>query len=297
MLLQVHVCQAEGMWAMKAREWALGAMIALVAAGCGREDAAPAIGPAAIPAAVPGDAAPAVDVVPPDRPPALEDVMERDPRFVVGISYPPAAKQYPGLAAELEAFAGAARADLDQAVASLGEGRPRAPYDLVLDFAMRVETPRVVAVAADGSSYTGGAHGNPLVARFVWLPEEQRMLTARELMADAEGWRVLSAYVREQLHAALFQRVDDDGSLDPDERAQLVRSGGQMIEEGSTPEAGNFEHFEPLMDANGRIQALRFVFPPYQVGPYSDGTRTVVVPADVLLPYVAAGYRGLFSGG
>ena len=49
------------------------------------------------------------------------------------------------------------------------------------------------------------------------------------------------------------------------------------------------------MDAGGRIAALRFVFPPYQVGPYSDGTQTVDVPASVLLPHVAAGYRELFA--
>ena len=41
--------------------------------------------------------------------------------------------------------------------------------------------------------------------------------------------------------------------------------------------------------------ALRFVFPPYQVGPYSDGVQTVEVPAAVLRPYLADDVRGLFS--
>ena len=44
------------------------------------------------------------------------------------------------------------------------------------------------------------------------------------------------------------------------------------------------------------LAGLRFVFPPYQVGPYSDGTQTVEVPAAVLLPHVAPTYRGLFQG-
>ena len=43
--------------------------------------------------------------------------------------------------------------------------------------------------------------------------------------------------------------------------------------------------------------ALRFVFPPYQVGPYSDGTQTVEVPSSVLLPLLAPPERGLFAGG
>jgi hypothetical protein len=49
-------------------------------------------------------------------------------------------------------------------------------------------------------------------------------------------------------------------------------------------------------DASGALRALRFVFPPYQVGPYSDGMQTVEVPARVLLPHVAPEYRALFAG-
>jgi len=154
----------------------------------------------------------------------------------------------------------------------------------------------VVAVAADGSSYTGGAHGNPLVARFVWLPERQEMLTAGMMIPGEDGWRALSGYVREQLHADLFLRADA-GDLEPGDRTRLVRSGGEMIDEGSAPDPENFSQFEPVMGADGRIQALRFVFPPYQVGPYSDGTQSVVVPAEVLLPHVADDYRRLFSAG
>ncbi len=43
--------------------------------------------------------------------------------------------------------------------------------------------------------------------------------------------------------------------------------------------------------------ALRFVFPPYQVGPYADGTQTVEIPSDVVLPKIAPVYRHLFVGG
>ncbi|NZA27347.1 DUF3298 domain-containing protein [Luteimonas sp. SJ-92] len=227
---------------------------------------------------------------------ALEDVVEHDPRYVVGISYPEAARRYPGLAAELHGYAEAARAELAEAVAAMGEGRPTAPYDLSLEFRMVAESPRVVAVAADGSTYTGGAHGNPMVARFVWLPRQQRMLRAQDLFADAAGWEALSAYVREQLHATLSQRIDAE-ELEPDQRRETIRSAGRMIDEGSGPEPGNFAQFEPIMAVDGRIRALRFVFPPYQVGPYADGTQRVEVPARVLAPYLAEPVKGLFANG
>jgi len=70
-----------------------------------------------------------------------------------------------------------------------------------------------------------------------------------------------------------------------------------MIDEGTAPDAVNYTEFEPVLGGEGRLDALRFVFPPYQVGPYSDGTQTVEVPARVLLPHVAPEYRQLFAAG
>ena len=219
--------------------------------------------------------------VPASAPVVLEDVIERDPRYIIGISYPPVAREDAGLAALLKAYADAARAELETALQGLGGAKPAAPYDLSLGFTEVVANPDLVAVAANGSSYTGGAHGNPLVARFVWLPRQGKRLTADALLADPRGWETISGYVREQLVV----------------RAELSSNAGSMIDEGTTPVASSFDQFEPVLDADGRISALRFVFPPYQVGPYSAGTQTVDVPAAILLPLVAGEYRGMFQGG
>jgi hypothetical protein len=100
--------------------------------------------------------------------------------------------------------------------------------------------------------------------------------------------------VREELHTALSQRVDAD-ELGPGERAEVIKSAGRMIDEGTTPDPENFASFEPVVDAGGKLTALRFVFEPYQVGPYADGVQTVEVPASVLLPHVAPQHRDLFA--
>ena len=232
----------------------------------------------------------------PVQAPVLRDVVQRDPRYMIGISYPDVARRYPGLAAALKRYADAARADLMQAVSGMGQQKPPTPYDLSLSFTEVVADPHLVAIAAEGSSYTGGAHSNPLVARFVWLPDEDRQLTASELIPDPQAWRDLSGYIREQLQTALSQRVDAD-RLPPEDRAEIVKGASRMIDEGTTPRPDNFANFEPVLGTDGRIAALRFVFPPYQVGPYADGTQTVDVPADVLLPKIAPAYRHLFAGG
>lgn len=256
--------------------------------GCKRDHAPPAAvtplpGEAAMPA---GPAAPVV----------LKDVIETTPGYIVGISYPARAAVYPPLAQALHAYAEAARAELMQAVAGLKGAKPRAPYDLSLQFSMVVETPRVVAVAADGSTYTGGAHGAPLVERFVWLPQLQQMLAAEQLIPSVDGWTPVSAYVREQLMTELSASMDEE-ALEGDVRAGQMSLRSRMIDEGTAPSAANFARFEPVMNADGSIRALRFVFPPYQVAPYVEGTVTVAVPARVLLPLVAADYRPLFRQG
>jgi hypothetical protein len=261
----------------------LSSLLALVA--CDRQAPAPGA-PAPQPAAQPAVRAAAGP---------LQDVVETTPNYVIGISYPKSAAKYPGLAAALQAYAAAARKDLMQAVEGLGNDKPAAPYDLSLSFSELLDSPTLVAVAADGSSYTGGAHGAPLIARFVWLPRQQRLLTAETLVPDEKDWLVVSDFVREQLHTALSQRMDAD-KVPPADRVEILKNAGEMIDAGTEPKAASFAHFEPVVAVDGRVAALRFVFPPYQVGPYADGTQTVEVPAAVLLPLVAPEYRALFQG-
>lgn len=264
-------------------------VVLALAAGCRREAEAP---PA--PAT---DAAQAVTVEAPstDGGAPLEDVVETAPGYIIGISYPEVASEHPGLAAELERYARRMRAEVIEA-AEQREAAPGAPlYDLTLTFTEFVDTPVVVAVAADGSRYIGGEHSEPLVARFVWLPQHQRLLTAEELIPGSAGWKAIARHVREQLYTALSQRIDAD-ALSTEDRAQIVKDTGGMIERGAAPNARLFGIFEPVMTPQGTIGALRFVFPPRQVAPDSVGTQTVEVPAEVLLPHVAPQYRPLFVG-
>ncbi|WP_084602330.1 RsiV family protein [Thermomonas hydrothermalis] len=224
----------------------------------------------------------------------LHDVIETTPAYLIGISYPQAAAKYPPLADALQAYAAACRERLMRAVQALQGRKPAMPYDLSLQFSMVAETPRLVAVAASGSSYLGGAHGEPLEQRFVWLVAQQQMLAAEQLIPDAQGWRPVSDYVRGVLRDRMEQSLDEAG-VQGEAREAARRLRMAMIEQGTQPDARHFALFEPVINADGSIRAIRFVFPPYQVGPYADGTQTVDVPARMLLPNVAPAYRALFG--
>lgn len=271
------------------------AIAAVLLAGCGRQDdntadAQPAAADTA--GALPAPVAEA----PADAPVALADVIETSPQAVVGISYAAGLDQYQGLAKALQDYAAAARGELQQAIDGLGNDKPTMPYELSLAFEKQLETPELVVVRAEGSRYTGGAHGEPLVARFVWLPGSQQMLTADHLVPDAKGWKAISDFVADQLRERVATRLSSE-DMEPGELQESLRSASRMINEGTGARPDNFRQFEPMTDAAGKVTGLRFVFPPYQVGPYSEGTQTAEVPASVLAPHVAPEYAGLFAHG
>jgi hypothetical protein len=257
--------------------------VALILGACKKDDASPQTQVET--PAQPALPQPAID---------LKDVIEQDARYIIGISYPPAAKKYPGLAEALHRYAEGARAELLKSVQAADPAKQNGPFELSLNFTLQAETPDIVAVGVEGTSYTGGAHGAPLVARFVWLPQQSRLLTANDLFPEAASWVAISDYAREELHASLSQRVDAD-ELPPAERAEVMRTVGRMIDEGTEPTPASFAAFEPVLAPDGRkLMALRFVFPPYQVGPYIDGVRSVEVPTSVLAPMLAAEFRSMF---
>lgn len=260
-------------------------LMTMTVLGCNRDQP---VAPTTEPGTDPTAAAPAVPL-------NLEDVLEITSDYVIGISYPQPGVPYPGLAAEMKRYADTARGDFLEAVQTRDNGDgEKMPYDLSLNFSQLAVSPQLVAYAAEGSSFTGGAHGTPLLARFVWLPKQDQRLGNTDLVPRANGWESIAAYVREELHTALSQRVDAD-ELGPGERAEVIKSAGRMIDEGTTPDPENFAQFEPMLDASGKLTGLRFVFAPYQVGPYADGIQTVEVPASVILPHVTPQHRELFA--
>lgn len=251
------------------------------------------------PVAAPAPTAVVPPVSPLDGPPKvtgeLQDVLETSNRMVVGITYPSGLQRYPALAQVLSDYSYARRQELQREADALGNDNPAVPYDLTLSFQKLVDTPDLVAIAADGDLYTGGAHGQPLVMRYVWLAKENRMLTASELIPTSAGWVVVANYARQQLKMAAKERIEEDRALTTEEVAQLMSSDAKSIDEGTAAKPENFEHFEPLLDPQQKVRGLRFVFPPYQIGPYAYGVQSIDVPAAVLLPQVDPAYRGLFA--
>lgn len=267
-------------------------LVAIVIAGLGLAGCGKSADPGS--AATPPVPAPAPVRVATAPLPQLKDVLDTTSGHVIGISYPAALSKYPGLATQAQRFADEARARVLQAEK---QRRPKAgegPYELSLEFQLKHESAEMVVLAVDGSSFTGGTSGTPLIQRWVWLPGTARQLTVADLFPAPDSWKRIAADVREQLTTDLAHRLDSD-DVPPADRRELMKSASVMIDEGTGPKAENFAVFEPVFDGDGRISALRFVFPPYQVGAYTEGMHAVEIPSARLIADVAPAYRHLFQ--
>lgn len=255
--------------------------------------------PGAQPAAPSSPAEPATGATPAAGPGIalpLKDVVETTPGYMLGITYPPGIAKYPGLARALADYAQAERARLTDAVARRGDAGDGLPYDMNLSFVLASESPELVVVRADGSRYTGGEQGDALLRRFVWLPARNELLEAARLIPDPAGWAAVAPVVREALATQMSERLDAE-KLAPAEHAAAMTDLLQAIDRAVRPEASALAQFEPVTGPGGRIEALRFVFPPFHSDRFVDTEHGADVPAATLLPHVAAPYRPLFAGG
>ncbi len=228
-------------------------------------------------------------------PVVLQDQVEHTPTYLLGITYPKGVALPPGLAQDMKAYADASRKRLVDAAAPHKAGDPGVPYDMSLEF--RQITPQargLIAIAADGSLYTGGAQGDPLIRRFLWDVRTGSLIRSPDLLTGEAGWVAVSNSVRESLVAQIRTRMDDDKAT-PEDIDKAIAKMKPVVEAGTTPAASEFSEFEPMIDTQGKLIGLTFVFPPYQVAGYADGIQRADVPVSVFQQYLDPKYRGLFE--
>jgi hypothetical protein len=98
-------------------------------------------------------------------------------------------------------------------------------------------------------------------------------------LVGPKDWLVISDRVRAELYRRLEEQI---GELPPEQQNDARAPSRAWIDEGTQAGPDWLGRFIPKLGADGRVETLTFLFPPYQVGPYSDGTQAVDVPVTVL---------------
>lgn len=171
------------------------------------------------------------------------------------------------------------RADLDKAKAELiagantdkayrdKEGYDFHPHSSSTDYKTAGETARLLSLAAEIASYTGGAHGNYGTSALLWDRSAAKEIKAADLFA-ATG----------NMDRRLTQPWCDALNKAREEKRGEPVSGDGMFDE--CPALGDISIIPTDKDGNGKFERLQLVADPYVAGPYAEGSYEIELPVN-----------------
>lgn len=153
----------------------------------------------------------------------------------------------------------------------------RVPRELHRTVTLVHEGARLAALRVESWTYTGGAHGLPALDGLLWDRRERRILELADLL-DVEGAKpaLLAA-----LSTALRREKVRRGIAEPDARVD----GETFALAGVTA----------LPGPQGRGCGLRFLFSPYLLGAFAEGSYELDVPTAVFAPWLRPAWREAFA--
>ena len=198
----------------------------------------------------------------------------------------PEAAMQPALLASMRgaALKAAAKARGDaanDAASARKSGFPFRRYNAIGDWTLAADTPRLLALAGETYSFTGGAHGNTGFAARIWDKTAKRSIPIDALFSDWPRARKIlepafcKALAEEQVRRLGAVPVDD------------MHSCPRLAEQPVVPWAG----LGPLA-----VQ-FRVLVAPYVAGPYAEGAYLITIPwPEAVRPLVKAAYRNDLFG-
>lgn len=198
-------------------------------------------------------------------------------------------------AAAVPQLVGRFRAEMEKAKAELisgaredrafrdKEGYDFHPHSSSTDYKTAGKTGRLLSLAVEVASYTGGAHGNYGTGALLWDRPATRDIKVADLFA-ASG----------NLDRLLTQRWCDALNKAREEKRGEPVSGGGMFDE--CPALGEISIIPTDKDGNGKFERLQLVADPYVAGPYAEGSYEIELPVTgELVAAIGSDYRESFE--
>ncbi len=198
----------------------------------------------------------------------------------------PEAAQAPALLAALrtEALTDAAKARSDAAgdvVSARTAGFPFRRYASMTDWSLAADTPRLLALAAETYSFTGGAHGNTGYATRIWDKTARRSIAFDALFTD---WPRARRLIEPAFCAALVEE-------------QTARLGSKPVDDmHACPKLADVA-IVPFAGLTTRAMQFRVLVAPYAAGAYAEGSYLITRPwPEAVRPLVKPTYRADLFG-
>lgn len=223
-------------------------------------------------------------------------IADRSDAAEIRVSLPRGIAAHPALRDEMEDRGRAALADFKAEAeaarleAQGGAGYPWTPWSLDYVYEPRYLGPVYGSFLVNIIGYQGGAHPSLDYAAMTRDLELNEPVTLFDLFAGAESGSPALVAISDYVRAELARRKET-------RLGEPVDAGTADWAGAVAPRPENFElfTFEPAEQA-GLIAGLSFHYPPYAVGPYSEGPYEIFVPAAVFADHLAGYFPTLFGG-
>lgn len=158
-------------------------------------------------------------------------------------------------------------------------------YTSSTDYATAGQSPRLLSLSVDASSYTGGAHGNYGTNGLLWDRQAAKEIEIADLFAEPAN-----------MDRLLTQRWCDALNMAREEKRGEPVSGNGMFDE--CPKLSEIAIVPTDKDKNGRFERLILTASPYVAGPYVEGSYEIdlTVTPD-LIAALKTDYRDSFESG
>jgi len=216
-------------------------------------------------------------------------VAEETGLVLIEYSYPAEAAAIPALAAVLDADLEKQRTDLvdqaqDGAQLAKESGYPFNPYGFWEEWQVAADLPRWLSLSANVSVYSGGAHPNHWFDALLWDREEGIRREALDLFSSKEAF---NAATRE----AFCEEIDRQREEKRGEKVE--RSSDNPFDECLDPAD---YRVVPGSSTGKAFDRVGILVPPYEAGPYAEGSYEVTLPVTpALLDAVKPEYRAYFA--
>src|SRR3546814_9804204 len=146
------------------------------------------------------------------------------------------------------------------------------------------DLPRLLSLAAQVATFTGGAHGNTVFDSILWYRTRGREIEPADLLRDpAAAFSTIGEIYCDALDQ---ERVEKRQEPLPLEGEDWLIGCPALAEQVIVPVDA---------DGNDRFELLRVLIPPYEAGPYVEGTYEVDVPVtDAVRGLIKPEYRDVF---
>ena len=196
-------------------------------------------------------------------------------------SLAPEAALEPALVREMRAEALAERQkeirEADAAAAAAGKDDRKYQYEWAERWQPEAETDLLLAFSTRQYTFTGGAHGNVMLRAVIWDRAANRRLPFAELFQDPKA-------ATAALKPAFCKALDEE---------RKSRRDGQL---GTAfADCPDFTAYAIVPVADGAIDGLKVLVPPYEAGPWAEGVYEIRLDAALVRAFLHPRYASAFT--